>query len=85
MATCSTSVYPPAVIASVQRQVRQARLAGRGRGGGHDGDNVDGPPRAALLPPALTPRPSLAEGRFRDSIVRNISGGGSSSSSEGER
>ena len=81
MATCSSTVYPPAVIASVQQQVREAKVhphdeSNAGGGGSSSGslrtEKNDGgaDDNATCLPDAWRPKPCLMESEFRDSIVR---------------
>jgi hypothetical protein len=80
MATCSSAVYPPAVIASIQQQVREATVhadhdgAAAGIGSvsnsGDDANDNGGDDNAMCLPEAWRPKPCLLESEFRDSIVR---------------
>jgi hypothetical protein len=84
MATCSSTVYPPAVIASVQQQVRDAKVYGHHQDDGPDGGVAAAAPgsgsgsssnaadNAAFLPEPWRPKPSLLETEFRDSIVRSL-------------
>jgi hypothetical protein len=81
MATCSSAVYPPAVIASVQQQVREATVhadhdgaaagIGSGSNSGDDANDSGGEHGDAMcLPEAWRPKPCLLDSEFRDSIVR---------------